>query len=173
MSLPEDHTQDFRGAVMRGLVLAVDDTGEMQMVDVQTHDGAIRARIEVYQPFGFASGPVAIGSAVLLLAIGGDPGDLVALPAITPSARLGNCAPGQTVLYALGGSQVSLTPSGAVIIAGATKIFLQAPQGVEVDGDLTATGNISDATRSMAADRVLYDEHTHPNGAGSPPTPQQ
>lgn len=47
--------------------------------------------------------------------------------------------------------------AGVAPIAGKAKIL----------GDLEATGDVSDGTRSMAGDRAIYNTHTHPeNGTG-------
>ncbi|OQB05769.1 MAG: Bacteriophage Mu Gp45 protein [bacterium ADurb.Bin212] len=47
--------------------------------------------------------------------------------------------------------------AGVTPVAGKAKIL----------GDLEATGDVSDGTRSMAGDRTIYNTHTHPeNGTG-------
>jgi phage gp45-like len=174
-----DHIADLRAACMRGIVVALDDTGQMQTVDVQTHDGALRTGVEVYQPFGIATAPPVVGSVALLLAVGADPGDLVAIVLVTPAARMGGLDPGETVLYGMGGARVAIGSDGSVEVMSATSVTISAPDGVTVQGNVTingslnATGSVADSVRSMAADRALYDEHTHPGGASSPPAPQQ
>ena len=177
---------DMRGVVTRGLVVAVDDTGEMQRVDVQTHGGAVRAGIEVYQPFGLATAPIAAGSVVLLLAVGGDPGDLVALAPVTPSGRFGNLGAGESVVYGADGSRVAFRQGGTIdVLAGATVLIsapgvrVQAPNGVTITGNvsvagsLTASGDIADGVRSMAADRALFNQHTHPPQVSDLPSPTE
>ena len=186
MSILDETVGDLRAGVMRGLVLAVDDTGQMQRVDVQTHDGAVRAGIEVYQPFGSSAAPIAVGSVALLLAVGADVGDLVALPLLTPAGRFGGLAPGECVVYGADGSRVAIRQGGTIeVLAGETVLIsapgvtIQAPNGCTVVGDLsvqgsiTATGDVTDRTRSMAADRAIFDQHTHPPQVSDPPSPQQ
>jgi phage gp45-like len=85
-------TMELRGTVMRGLVQRIDDTGPVQTVDVVTHDAMLRTEIEVWQPYGLATKPPAVGSVVLLLANGADPGDLIALPPIAPTPLAGRRA---------------------------------------------------------------------------------
>ncbi len=177
---------DLRGVVTRGLVVGIDDTGQLQRVDVQTHGGAVRAAIEVYAPFGVATAPIALGSVVLLLAVGGDPGDMVALPPVTPSGRFGGLAPGECVVYGADGARVAMRQGGTIeVLAGtsvlisAPEVVVQAPNGVTIAGDvtiqgsLTASGNVADGVRSMAADRALFNQHSHPPQVTDPPTPSQ
>lgn len=174
-----DHIADLRGVCMRGLVVGLNDAGQMQTVDVQTHDGATRTGIEVYQPFGIATAPPAVGSVALLLAVGADPGDLVAIVLVTPAARMGALDAGETVLYGMGGARVAIGSDGSVEVMAATSVTISAPAGLTVQGNVTitgslnASGSVADGVRSMAADRTIYDEHTHPGGASSPPSPQQ
>lgn len=83
---------DARAMVQRGLVLSIDDTGQVQTATVRTTDGAIYSGIEVYQPFGAASVPPGDGAIALLFAVGGDPANMVALLA-NPSIRFGGQLP--------------------------------------------------------------------------------
>jgi hypothetical protein len=81
---------------------------------------------------------------------------------------------------------IDIAPSGAITVTGASLMAtltgaatLIAPGGVTVDtpdahftGNIKADGNITDLVRSMAADRLIYNSHTNPNGGSSAP-PQQ
>lgn len=140
--------QELRGASMRGLVQAVNDTGGVQTVDVITHDGMVRAGIEVFQAYGFATCAPAVGSVVQLAAIGADPGDLIALPPICPAARYGGLAPNEVVVYDAGGQRLALREGGVVQLLGATSITLQVgtttlvmtSSGIATTGTLTNNG---------------------------------
>ncbi len=136
---------ELRGTAMRGLVQAVNDTGAMQTVDVITHDGMLRSAIEVYQPFGLSTAAVAVGSVVHLLAMGADPGDLVALPAVTPGLRFGGLAPGEVVLYDATGDRVALRQGGIVDVLAASQVNL-AVGGISIamtTSGITITGNVA------------------------------
>lgn len=66
------------------------------------------------------------------------------------------------------GATYSLVAEGGVSIKG----------DVDIDGSLTASNNISDKTRSMTADREIYNSHQHPGispgkGSSLPPEQQQ
>jgi phage baseplate assembly protein V len=140
---------DLRGIAVQGVVLAVHDAGQVQTIDVQTHDGVIRTGIEVMQTFGFASKPPAAGALVQLLAIGADPGHMVALPIASPAARFGNLADGESVIYGADGARVAIRNGGVIeILAGAEVIIkvpnvtITAPAGTTVNGNLAVTGNL-------------------------------
>jgi phage gp45-like len=113
---------------------------------------------------------------VLLLAVGGDQGDLMALPATCPSVRFGRLQPGEAVIYDADGNRVHLRAGGIVEVHAATRIRLVAPE-VEVvaptmtlTGNLVVAGQVSDANGSMQEIRDRYNSHGHPGG--SAPTPQ-
>ena len=167
----------LRGAVVRGAIQAVEDDGQAQTVSAETHEGALRTGVEVLQTFGLASRPPAgPGAVALLLAVGGDQGDLVALPPTCPSVRFGRLEPGEAVIYDADGNRVHLRAGGIVEVHAATRIRLVAPE-VEVvaetmtlTGDLVVAGQVSDANGSMQEIRDRYNSHGHPGGP--PPTPQ-
>ena len=176
-------TMELRGAAMRGLVQSIDDSGPMQTVTVITHDGMIRAGIEVYQPFGLATAAVAVGSVVQLAAIGADPGDLIALPPTTPGLRFGNLAAGEVVLYDATGDRVALKQGGEIDILAATMINLTAAgvsivltsTGVAITGNVTITGNVAvtgtlSTTGDVTANGKSMDSHTHGNVQNGPGT---
>lgn len=168
----------LRGLVTRGVVRAVSDGGQAQTVDVETHEGVVRAGVEVLLPYGFASRvPEGPGATVLLLAVGGDPADLVALPVACPSIRFGQQAPGEAVLHDDFGNRVQIRAGGIVEVRGATRILLSVgatllevtAAGVAITGNLTVTGQVSDGAGSMQEMRDRYNAHTH--GGGPPATP--
>lgn len=172
----------IRGAAVRGFVVAVHDDGQAQTVDVETHDGVLRSGIEVAQGFG-VGGHAPAGAFVLLIALGGDQGDMMALPVSHPGYRFGALAPGQTALYDASGNRVLLLNNGIIEIHAATRVRImaqdvriEAPAGVTIVGDvtvegsITATGNIADAAGSMQEMRDRYNAHAHSAAGTSPPT---
>lgn len=166
----------LRGLVGRGTVLRVDDSGPVQRVDVETHAGVIRQGVEVLFPGGFSSAPIA-GASVVLFAVGGDQGDLVAVPSAAPGARLGNLAAGEVALSDANGNRVVIRAGGIVEVQAATKLRVVAPQveiiassGVSIVGDLMVSGDVSDLNGSMQEMRTVYNGHRH---GGGPTTPDQ
>lgn len=167
----------LRGQVARAVVRRVDDTGNTQVADVQTHDGVLRGSVEVYQPAGFASAPPAAGGLALVLAVGGDQGDMVVLPVSAPSSRMGALAPGEAAIYAPDGTRVHVKANGEVHVHARAKVFVQAPVvqivaagGVEITGDLRVSGQVSDAAGSMQEMRDRYNAHQG-HGTGGGPSP--
>jgi phage gp45-like len=157
---------------LRGVVLAVNDSGAVQTVDVETHPGVVRSQVPVLAPYGFSAGPAA-GSVVILLPMGGDAGDLVAMPASLPGGRQGSGAAGEVALADAQGNRVIIRAGGIVEVHAATTIKLVAPV-VEITGDVTVTGTLTaqtvrDATGSMATMRTQFNAHRHGSGPG--PTP--
>lgn len=146
----------LRGQVVRGVVHGLDDAGGQQRAVVETHEGVVRSGVEVALPYGLASRP-APGGLTILLAVGGDQGDLVALP-VASGARLGNLGPGEVALYTDEGTRVHLAAGGQLRIAAATEVKVTVggtvlrvtPSGVVIEGPLhvqgsiTATGSVSD-----------------------------
>lgn len=163
----EEIVMYLRGLMARGLVLGTNDGGASQRINVTTHQGITRQRVEVLQPYGLATHPPA-GAMTVVLAIGGDQGDMVALPIASPANRFGQLAPGEVVIYDAAGSRVALRAGGIVEIHAATRVLIKAPE-VRIEGNLVVTGDVSDAAGSMAEMRSRYNVHTHP---GPSPVPQ-
>lgn len=163
--------------ILRAIIHRVDDGRETQQVDVQTHDGVVRAGVEVMQPYGLASSPPAAdGALTVVLAIGGDAGDLVALQLGAPSSRLGGLGPGEVALYDQRGNRVHIKAGGVIEVLAATKVRVVAPSveivasgGVDITGDLRVSGQVSDAAGTMQEMRDRYNGHTH-GGPGPSPT---
>lgn len=151
---PREIMHALRGLVTRGLVSAADDTGETQTVDVTARQGARLTAVEVAQPFGLASNAPA-GGLVVLLAVGGDQGDLVALPVGAPSARLGKLAPGEVAIYCADGSRVHVRADGTIDVLSSTAVHAKVTGGGELD--LTTTmvrGRMESGERFVAAGGV-------------------
>lgn len=167
----------LRGLVVRAVVQGVADGGETQTVQAETHEGVLRADIEVLAPFGFASVPPA-GAMTVLLAVGGDQGDMVALPVSCPSARFGALQPGEAVVHDAAGNRLHFRNGGLVEIQAATSMLVKVggtellvnDAGVRITGDLVVTGQVSDGVGSMQDMRDQYNGHGHP-GASGPPSP--
>jgi phage baseplate assembly protein V len=152
----------LRGLAVRGLVHRVDDASAAQRLDVETHEGVVRSGVEVLQPYGLASAPAA-GGLTVVIALGGDQGDLVALPMAQPASRMGGLAPGQVALYDDTGTRVALTADGKLALLAAAEVTLTVagtvlkvtPGGVTitgklvVEGDIEATGTVSDGAGNL------------------------
>ena len=164
---------DLRNHTRMGVVHAVDDAGAAQTVTVETNDGAVHSGVEVQQPFGVASVPPADGALAVVVAIGGDPGQLVALPVGNPSGRFGNLKPGEAAIYGSDGSRVHIRQGGTIevwatnVIVNTPTLTIQAPSGdadVLIKGNLVVTKDISDwngVHSTLGTLRADYNTHTH------------
>ena len=143
----------IRSVVLRGVVRKTDDEGESQTASVTIGDGIERTEVEVMMPFGFASRAPAGGAAVLL-AVGGDTGDLVLLPISSPGFRLGKLAEGEAALHNLNGDRIHIKADGSIEIRASTRVLVKsgdATAEVSPDGVTAAKG---DAELSLTADLV-------------------
>lgn len=141
---------NLRGLLGYAVVNSVDDTGGAQTVNVSTGTGVDRADVEVLEAFGFSSVPPADGAVTVVLALGGDPGNLVAFQVANPWTRFGGKKPGEAVMYGLDGSRVHIRQGGIVEIwAGAAVVVntktatVNAEDSVDVHSDtmtITAPG---------------------------------
>ncbi|MTW19355.1 hypothetical protein GJ689_24490 [Rhodoplanes serenus] len=118
----------LRGLIARAVVRGSDDTKATQLVDVTVREGHDRTAVEVLQPFGLASRPPA-GGLTIVLAVGGDQGDLVALPIGAPGARLGHLAEGEAALYGADGSRVHIKQDGSIEITAHKGVTVKTPHG--------------------------------------------
>ena len=176
---------------MRALVLAADDTGQVQTARIQTGDGAIQDAVEVAQPFGFASLPPGDGAITHVLVLGGDPANLAALPLGCPAVRFGALAQGEAVIYGADGTRVAVRQGGTVQVWAATLVVVESgtvnvqasgavtisagggvtiDANVQVNGSIVASGDITDqngAHGSLGLLRTAYDTHDHPAPGGT------
>ena len=166
---------DGRMTVTKGIVIAVNDGGQAQTVDVKTHDGAVYSGIEVWQAFGVSSVPPADGALAMLFAVGDDPANRMAW-LYNPSQRFGGATPGHTILYGADGSRVAIE-DGTISVLGiqhvvvkSPDVTVQAPHGVTILGNVTITGtlevsgDINDhggAHGSLNDLRLAHDDHHH------------
>lgn len=173
--------------VGRGRVTTSNDSKSAQILQVrlgalETRDGTPRLA-----EFGFTSRPP-VGSDVVVLFIAGDRSNGVAVATGHQASRPTGLEEGEAMVYDLWGKSIYFTKAGGIVIDAkntpvtvnnATTVTINATDEVvmntpqlRVSGDIIAGGNVSDATRSMAADRVIFNAHT--NGSGTTtPTPTQ
>ncbi len=154
--MDKETADKIRGMVRRVPLKNIRDTGEMQTASVEVADGIWRDDVEIMQPYGFASHVPEDGALGLVLAVGGDEGDIVVMPIANPSKRMGGLKPNEVGMYNAGGDKAVLTSSGTLDIKTGASITLKTAGNVEIQcvvvavtGDITATGDISDRNGSM------------------------
>lgn len=120
--MPDRETAHLiRGIVARAVVRATNDNAESQTADVSIWHGVDRSRVEILQPFGVAGRPPAGGPAIVL-SVGGDQGDLVALPIGAPGVRLGFLDEGEIAIYVADGSRVHVRKDGSIDVLSSRKV---------------------------------------------------
>lgn len=112
----------IRGMVKRVVLKNVKDDGEMQTASVEVANGVWRDEVEIMQPYGFASSAPEDGALTLVIAVGADQGDLVALPVSNPSSRIGNLPTGAVAIYNKSGDKILILPDGEIEITAATSV---------------------------------------------------
>ena len=173
-------------AVGRGRVTTSNDSGSVQMLQAILGQLETRDKIPRMAEFGFTSRPP-YSSDVIVLFVGGDRSNGVAVATGHQASRPVDLLEGETQVYNLFGRRIYLHTDrvtidgggGPVEVINSTVVTVNASQEIvfntpllQVNGDIIATGDITDKKRSMAADRVIFNEHT--NGSGtSTPTPTQ
>ncbi len=155
--MSESEIYDRRAMISRGVVLAVDDSGAMQTLTVQTHTGVIRTGVEVYAPYGQVSVPPA-GAEVAVLQVGGDAGDCIALPASHASARAGGADPGTCGWADAGGNRVIIKPDGSVEIVSATQVKMQVGDCTFLLTSAGLTLTTPDGTTTFGASGVTFSQ---------------
>lgn len=129
---PREIAHYVRGLVSRAVVRGTSDTGETQTADVTTHAYADRDGIEIVQPFGLASRPRS-GGLMVVLAVGGDQGDLVGLPVSVPADRFGGLAEGETAIYGADGSRVHIKADGSIDVLAQTRLTATVGGGAQIE----------------------------------------
>jgi phage gp45-like len=112
MSDPET-AHAYRGMIARSVVRSTNDAGGSQTASVTVHRHVDRTDVEIAQPFGFASRSPAGGS-MIVLAVGGDQGDLAGIPVANPGHRLGNLAEGEAAMHNLKGDRTHIKADGSI-----------------------------------------------------------
>jgi phage baseplate assembly protein V len=143
---------------------------QVQINQLETIDGLRRVA-----EFGFTSVPPQ-GSDVAIVFVGGDRSSGLVIGTNHQASRPTGLNPGETMIFTQDGKQIYLTAAGGIIVKAngqpveidnattvtinaATKIRAVTPR-FECTGDIV--DNCDTTGRSMAADRIIYDGHTHP-----------
>lgn len=173
----------------RGRVTTSNDGGSVQMLQLMMGAFETRDATPRLAEFGFTSRPP-LTSDVVVIFLNGDRSNGVAIATGHQPSRPTGLQEGESMVYDLWGKSIHFTESGGIVIDAkntavtvnnATTVTINASTEVvmntpllQVNGDIKSTGNITDSVRSMAADRVLYNEHGHPaSSVTTPPVPTQ
>lgn len=149
-----------RSALGCGVVVMIDDSGPIQLMQIQRFGSMVRDRVPVLFHFGLSASPP-IGSEVALSSIAGDPMSAMVVATGHRTSRPKNLAPGQVTLYDQAGSSITLTNDGNATIRCAGTLTMQLAQ-LHVVGDIVADGAIT--AGHGGSDQVTVQHHTHAHG---------
>ncbi len=157
----------------RAVVKLVDDTKQMQELQLQLLADELGDGAEHFQPYGFTSNPQP-GAEAIVGSIGGNRSHLVALVVDDRRYRLKNMAPGEVALYTDEGDYIWFKRGGDLEIKTAMKVVLTTPlvetsQDLHVKGSIACDHDVSDHNGSMQEMRDAYNPHVH----GSSPGPDR
>jgi phage baseplate assembly protein V len=172
--MSHEHVYDGRSVIREATVLAVNDAGAVQTVDVLTAEDGVYAGVPVIQPWGHASSPPLKGLKALLFGVGGDPANLRALLYST-GRRLGGLSNGESVTYANNGARVAFLQGGTVQVQAGTVVDIVAPNvtitasggatlnvPIEINGSLTVGGAVQiNGTVSIDGDLHVSGSYPH------------
>ncbi|WP_312375845.1 phage baseplate assembly protein domain-containing protein [Pseudomonas oryzihabitans] len=130
---------------------------------------------ELMQQYGFTSAPLA-GAEYIALPVGGNSRHTVVIAVDDARYRL-TVVDGEVALYSDEGDHVHLKRGRVIevvtetlVVKASTKVSFETPL-IETTGTIKAAGEVQDHTRTMQADREIYNQHLH--GSSPPPSPQQ
>ena len=136
---------------------------------------------ELFQHYGYSSAPLA-GAEYLVVPVGGNSKHSVVVASEDGRYRL-TLQDGEVSLYTDEGDYVHMkrgrvieVVTDTLVIKAGVKVRIETPLveitgDQHVDGNIKADAEIEDHTRTMQADRDLYNQHAHP--IGPKPAPQQ
>lgn len=139
----------------RGRLTALGGGAGSQLAQVDALSGERLQAVELFQHFGFASGPPP-GTQVIMLPLGGSTVHSVIVATEHGAYRL-DVASGEACLYSQWGDKVHVKRQE--IELATRRVVITAPDGISLEGSLTATGDV-------VAGGVSLMHHTHPGCQG-------
>lgn len=127
----------IRAIVTYARILFVDDSGDLQILQIEGYLAELRDGVERLGEYGFASNPPS-GSQALVLALGGSRARLVAVATENRLLRPKNLPSGAVEIYSVTGARVRINADGTIEIDG-VDLTITALGDVEI----TATGEAS------------------------------
>lgn len=173
-----------KSVVMRAVVDAVDDSKMGQEVRLSGLATEVLDEVERLGPMPGITAYPPVGSEAVVVAVGGNRDHPIVVAVEDRRYRpKGVMSEGDVIIYhPTAGTQIHVKADGSIDITAGAGVNVTGDVDVtgdlNVSGDIVGGGDVEDSTRSMAADRTIYNTHTHPeNGAGggvtSPPIQSQ
>ena len=130
----------IRSMLMRATLNSVDDTQDLQVIQVTRLAGEVIDECERVGQYGLTSVPP-VGAECIVAQMSSNADHQVIL-GVDDHSRPHPLTPGQTVIYDSAGTTIKLDASGNVVIVAGTNVIISAP-GFFIDGNATIEGNIT------------------------------
>ncbi len=152
-------------ALARGTITLVDDSKSVQTIQVRLNALELIPDIPRIAEYGLTSNPPP-GTLAVVGFKNGDRNDGLVIATSNAKYRMTGLASGEVAIHDDKGQSVYLSASGIVVNGGGNPITLTNTPKIRAETQLLeCTGDIVDncdtTGRSMAADRQIYDSHTH------------
>lgn len=158
--------------ISRAVIKTINLTGKIPIAQTSLLRGEIRDAVEIFQQYGFASGPIE-GCEGVAVFIGGDRSNGIVIATEDRRYRL-SIVKGEVAIFTDEGDKVHLKRGRTIEVVAGTKVIMTTPV-VEVSGNITcqnlnASGNVSDGTGTVQAIRDAFNPHTHVSATAGNPT---
>ena len=133
----------IKGLVSRSIVKSVDDTGEIQSLQLELCSGELKDGVKRYQNYGFSSNPPIESEGVAVL-VGASKHDCIAVNVENRKFRFKNMKSGEVVLYTDEGDSIAFKRDHKIMIDASEGGHVQINSSeVSITGNLTVDGNIN------------------------------
>lgn len=160
--------------------IALVSSGKTQSLQVETTRGETLDNVKFIEPYGFTAVPLN-GAETVVLNIGANGGNPVAVVAGGRLFRLQDLKQGEVALYTDEGDKIHLK-RGHEIVLKTTKFVIDADEiqmngkvsiskTLNVEENIKSKAEIADKTGNMTAIRSIFDAHTHKDSTNAPTTP--
>lgn len=141
-----------RGLIRRSTLGTLNVAGQLQTMQAKTTADDVDDDVELFEPYGFTSGPPA-GSEGLVLRVGGERGHSVALAFGKRSTRPSGVLQGEVSVYHESGAHVTLRTDGSIEVypANGQAVKLGGEGGLPVARQTDPVGPSVDMAAWMAA----------------------
>ncbi|WP_321865730.1 phage baseplate assembly protein domain-containing protein [Paraburkholderia tropica] len=151
-------------ALARGTISLVDDTQSVQKLQVRVNALELIPDVPRVAEYGLTSNPPS-GTLAVIGFKNGDRNDGIVIATSNAKYRMTGLATGEVAIHDDKGQSVYLSAAGIVVNGGGNPITMTNLSKLRVEAPIESTGDITDNVdttgRSMAADRQIYDSHTH------------
>lgn len=167
----------LRNLISRCTVVLANAGSKLQALQIRMLAGEVKDGVEHLEPYGFTSCPHG-GAEGLAVFPGGDRSHGVVIVVADRRYRMQGLKKGEVALHDDQGQSVHLTRDGIVVKGAGKPVLITDAEKLRVECPIECTHDITDRVgdggKSMAAMRVTYNDHNHPDPhGGNTGTPNQ